>query len=90
MEHKMHHLTVEHLKEEIEDACEYLREADEAESEGDHYLAHGLKKMALDEYTHAHFLRKHLISEGLYHEHDHHDEIEAHWHKLRGRLGLEA
>ena len=90
MEHKMHHLTVEHLKDEIEDACEYLHEADEADEDGEHHLAIGLRRIALDEYTHARFLRDHLISAGLYHDHEHHSEIEAHWHKLRGRLGLES
>ena len=78
------------LKDEIEDACKYLRESDEMEAQGHHYLATGLHRIALDEYSHANFLRDWLISKRVYYEHDRHKMIEEHWHKLLGRLGLES
>lgn len=79
----------EHLEDEIEDACEYLRKADEAEGWEKHYLATGLRKMAMDEYSHAHFLRDYLIKKEAYHNHEHYVKTEEHWHKLREKLGLE-
>lgn len=82
-------LAFKHLEEEIEDACEYLHEAEEAEADGKDYLAHGLRKVAHDEYTHANFLRDYLMSKKHYHEHANYEKIEAHWHKLRSKLGLE-
>ena len=85
----VHKTMFEHLKDEIEDACEYLREADEAEGWEKHYLAKGLREMAMDEYSHAHFLREYLIKKEAYHVHEHHHEVESHWHKLREKLGLE-
>lgn len=78
------------LKDEIEDACKYLREADAMDAQGYHYLAIGLHKIAMDEYTHANFLRDYLMSKKAYHEHERHKAIEEHWHKLRERLGLES
>ena len=87
---KFYELAYEHLEEEIEDACEYLREADEAHEAGKKYLASGLRKVAMDEYTHAHFLREYLMTKGAYHDHVNHAKIEEHWHKLRSKLGLEA
>lgn len=79
----------EHLKEEIEDACEYLKEADATEADGKPYLARGMRDIAMDEYTHANFLRNYLMSKHAYHEHAMYEEIEHHWHKLLARLGLE-
>lgn len=78
------------LKDEIEGACEYLNQADDAEAQGHHYLAMGLHHIAKDEYTHANFLRDYLISKKKYHESERHKAIEERWHKLRGRLGLES
>lgn len=87
MEHDFHESAFHHLKEEIEDACEYLKKADEAEEEGKHYFAHGLKRIAWDEYSHAKFLRDYLMTKEAY---NNHEEIDEHWHKLRHKLGLEA
>ena len=88
--HEHHKNAFEHLEDEIEDACEYLKEADEMEAQGHHYLAHGLHQIAMDEYSHANFLRDYLMRRGVYHDHEHHAEVEAHWHRLRGRLGFES
>jgi hypothetical protein len=82
-------LAIKHLEDEIEDACEYLKEADEAKADGKDYLAVGLHKAALDEYTHAKFLRDYLHTKHVYHDHDKHDHIEKHWHRLCEKLGLE-
>jgi ferritin len=82
-------LAFKHLEDEIKDACEYLKEADEAEEDGKEYLAHGLHKVAMDEYTHAEFLRSYLMTKGHYHHYQKHDELEEHWHRLRKKLGLE-
>lgn len=79
----------EHLEEEIEDACEYLKEAEKTEAEGKPYLAEGMRRIALDEYSHANFLRDYLITKKVYHEHEKHEHIEEHWHRLRQRLGYE-
>jgi ferritin len=79
----------EHLEDEIEDACEYLKKSEEAEAMDKPYLATGLRKMAMDEYTHARFLREYLIKKEIYHVHEHHNEVEAHWHRLREKLGYE-
>lgn len=76
----------EHLEEEIEDACEYLREAEATEADGKHYLAEGMRKMAYDEYTHAHFLREYLMSKEAYRHHAKTEKIEEHWHKLTHKL----
>lgn len=86
---KFYELAFKHLDEEIDDACEYLRESDEAAEEGKDYLAHGLRKVALDEYTHAEFLRNYLMTKEHYHHYEKHDELEEHWHKLRKKLHLE-
>lgn len=80
---------IEHLEEEIEDACEYLKEADEAKADGKPYLAEGMHKIAMDEYTHAEFLRHYLMTKRAYHTHEKHEHLEEHWHRLRERLGLE-
>lgn len=85
----LHNTMFEHLEDEIEDACEYLREADEAEKMEKHYLATGLHKMAMDEYSHAHFIREYLIKKEMYHVHEHYHEVESHWHRLREKLGYE-
>ena len=82
-------LALKHLEDEIEDACEYLKEADEAEADGKEYLAKGLKNVAMDEYTHARFLRDYLMTKHHYHNHDKHEKIESHWHRLREKLGFE-
>ena len=82
-------LAFKHLEDEIEDACEYLRESDEADADGKEYLAHGLHRVAMDEYTHAEFLRSYLMTKGHYHHYEKHDELEEHWHRLRKKLGLE-
>jgi hypothetical protein len=82
-------LAFKHLEDEIEDACEYIREADEANEDGKEYLALGLQKVAMDEYTHAEFLRNYLMSKGHYHHYEKHDELEEHWHKLCHKLGFE-
>jgi ferritin len=79
----------EHFEDEMEDACEYLKKAEAAKSEGHHYLANGLFLMAEDEYSHAKFLRDYLITKKVYHDHEHHEELEAKWHRLRQRLGYE-
>lgn len=76
----------EHLEDEIEDACEYLREAEAAEEEDKHYLAKGLRKIAYDEYTHASFLREYLMSKHEYRHHEKSAKIEEHWHKLTHKL----
>ena len=78
----------EHLEDEIDDACEYLRKAHEAEEEGRSYLAKGLKEMAMDEYSHAHFLREYLMKKEAYHNHEHYAAVEEHWHRLKEKLGL--
>lgn len=85
----LHEIIFEHLEDEIKDACEYLKEADEAKVEGKYYLATGLHKIALDEYSHAHFLREYLIKKETYHVHEHYNDVEEHWHKLREKLGYE-
>ena len=82
-------LALKHLEDEIEDACEYLKEAEEAKTDGKDYLAAGLHKVALDEYTHAKFLRDYLHTKHVYHEDEGHDRIENHWRLLREKLGLE-
>ena len=46
---EFNHKAFEHLEEEIEDACEYLKEADEAEADGRAYLARGMKDIAMEE-----------------------------------------
>ena len=81
-------LAIKHLEEEIEDACEYLKEADEAEEDGKEYLAVGMRKVALDEYSHAKFLRDYLHTKHVYHDHGKHEEIEKHWHRLCEKLGF--
>jgi ferritin len=85
----LHDTMFEHLEDEIEDACEYLKKSEEAEDMDKPYLATGLRKMAMDEYTHARFLREYLIKKEIYHVHEHHNEVEAHWHRLREKLGYE-
>lgn len=76
----------EHLEEEIKDACEYLKEAEAAEVDGKRYLADGMRRIAYDEYTHAHFLREYLMSKHDYHHHEKAHDIEEHWHKLTHKL----
>lgn len=83
---KFYEEAFDHLEEEIEDACEYLKEAEEAAEEGKTYLAEGLKKIAYDEYTHAHFLREYLMTKHEYRHHEKSAKIEEHWHKLTHRL----
>ena len=51
---------------EIEDANTYFDMAKLMEHEGQTSVAHGLYEMAKDEYTHAEFIRKYLIDNGLY------------------------
>jgi ferritin len=82
-------LAIKHLEEEIEDACEYLKEAEDAKEGGKEYLAAGMRKVALDEYSHAKFLRDYLHSKHVYNEHEKHEHIEKKWHRLREKLGLE-
>lgn len=76
----------EHLEEEMEDACEYLKKGEEAKHEGHHYLAKGFFRMAEDEYSHAKFLRDYLIIKKVYHDHEHHEELEAKWHRLEEKM----
>lgn len=89
MEETMHKEMIDHLMDEIEDACEYLREADKAITEGKEYLAAGLRNAALDEYTHAKFFRNYLIIKHMYPEGELHDHIEEHWHKMCHKFGFE-
>ena len=85
---KHYELAFHNLEEELEDGCEYMREAEEADSMGKSYYAEGLRRIAYDEYTHAKFIRDYLITKGVYHDSEHHAKLEEHWHKLRGKLEL--
>lgn len=90
LDHSFVNDALDELKDEIEDACKYLKESDDMEAQGLHYLAIGLHRIAMDEYSHANFLRDWLISKNAYYEHEGHKVIEDHWHRLRGRLGFES
>jgi ferritin len=85
---EFNHKAFEHLEEEIEDACEYLKEADEAEADGRAYLARGMKDIAMEEYSHAHFLREYLISRHAYYEHPNFEKVDQHWHRLLEKFGF--
>jgi rubrerythrin len=82
-------LAFHNLEDELEDGCEYLREAEEADSQGKSYYAEGLRRIAYDEYTHAKFIREYLTKKGVYHENADYAKLEAHWHRLREKLDIE-
>lgn len=56
----------EDFLDEITDANTYFDMAKAMEHEGRTSVANGLYEMAKDEYTHAEFIRKHLIDNGVY------------------------
>ena len=90
MEHEQHHdkydEMFEHLKEEMEDACEYLKESEAADEMGLTYIAKGLRDIAMEEYTHAKFFRNYLMMKHVYHDHEHHAEFEEKWKRLEHKL----
>lgn len=77
MEH-LKEILMEKFCEELEDSEAYLELSKEAENHGELALAKGLEEMALDEVTHADFIRDSLIGANLYHP-DEHPKIEEKW-----------
>ena len=53
------------LSDEISDAEWYMTRAAEAKNGGDALLSVGLQRIALEEYSHARFLRHSLLREGV-------------------------
>jgi ribonucleotide reductase beta subunit family protein with ferritin-like domain len=81
-EHKdKHHVILERYEEELEDACEYARLAEEMPEE-----SVGLLAIGRDEVTHANYLRE------ILEEHDHvfSEEHEKKWHHVLKKYGWEA
>ena len=76
-----HHL-VEQYYEEIEDAHEYLKLAEEAEDDHCYITANGLEMIAHEEMTHARFLRDKLEEWDIPH-----GAKEAEWEKLERHFG---
>lgn len=79
---------IEKMCEELKDADMYLEMSKIAEADGERSLAKGLEEMALDEVTHADFLRDSLISAGHYHPHEH-TEIEEKWNEALHVFGIQ-
>jgi uncharacterized protein YeaO (DUF488 family) len=87
-EHKMHmsrekkiHTLLERFEEEMEDACEYVRLAEEMPEE-----AVGLWLIGRDEVTHARFMHEVLEEYG----HELSEEHEKKWHHVLKKYGLEG
>ena len=78
---------LERMHEELEDSETYMQMSKNAEEKGHLSLAKGLEEMALDEVTHADFLRDHLIHADLYNPHEH-PEFEEKWHQALHAFGI--
>lgn len=59
-------MMMDHLKEELEDVKEYKEMSVEAEKMGLHRRAKNLEKIAMEEFTHAKYIRETLIDAGAY------------------------
>ena len=87
-EHKEHehhedkmHILLERFEEELEDACEYLKLAEEMPEE-----AIGLELIGRDEVTHANHLHDILEEHG----HEFSEEHKKKWHHVLKKYGFEA
>lgn len=76
---------MEHLKEELEDIKEYHEMSKEAQRGGMHRRAKNLEKIAMEEYTHARYIRDTLIEAGAYVPEEN-KECEEMWHAARHML----
>lgn len=76
---------MEHLKEELEDVEEYHEMSQEAARQGLHRRAKNLEKIAMEEYTHARYIRETLIEVGAYIPAEH-AECEEMWGRVRRDL----